>query len=144
MTTFQEILDLLADELANIANITATPRYFVSEELGDVDDTPRYYVEPGGLEIERRNVGAPRQIFHVRATSVEYVESSGYNETIVERVAQWETVAYKLVQSPRLDYNAFVRKVTTFNDAPATYSTDATNMGVTLLNAGVDVEIVVD
>lgn len=144
MTTTNDILRLVADEIADAHNITITPRFTRRQELGDLSDAPQFYVEPTGFEIERRNVGAPRQIYRVRGLSQECVAATDYETIAREREEFWEKIAYDLVRRPLLDYNAFVRRVGTFPDAPSGYDASALEDGVCALSAGIEIEIVVD
>lgn len=145
--TILEVLQLVGERIEETKDVEVSTRFTRAEELGDVGDEPAYYVEPGGVEMERRNVGAARQRYRVRAVSTEYVTNADYEERAQTRAQFWADVAYDFVSRPmlgdRLD-NAFVLSTSAFPDAPAGYSAEALGEGVAALNAGIEVTVVID
>ena len=145
--TIRDVLILVGSRIEELNNVAVNVRFTRAQELGDLADDVAYYVEPGGFDMERRNVGCARKTYRVRAISAEHVLNSNYEERAQEREVFWENVAYDLVSHPmlgdRLD-GVFVLSVATFPDAPAGYSAEALEDGISLLSAGIEVTIVID
>lgn len=145
--TINDVLTLVGSRIEEEKAVTVSTRYTRAQSLGELGDEPAYYIEPGGVEMERRNVGCARETYRVRAVSTEYVTDADYEERAQTRAQFWADVAYNLVSHPmlgdRVD-NAFVMSTTTFPDAPAGYSAEALGNGVTVLSAGIEVTVVVD
>ncbi len=144
MTSLIGALELVRTKLSAWKGVDVAVRFTRAQNIADLSRTARYYVEPGGVETQRRNVGAPRQIFQVRCVS-EQLTTPAEIESAARRDAEfWLDVAYRFVATPRLDATAFVRSANAFPDALAGYNAEALDGGASAVISGLELTLVYD
>lgn len=144
MTSLENALDLVRKELVKTMGINPVVRYSRLQTLGEIPAVPRYFVEPGGVETQRRNFGAPRQIFQIRCVSERLVPPAEVPDAARAEAEFWLLAAWKFMSEPRLGYEAFVRSAVTFSDAPSGYNVEALDSGAGAVVGGVELTVVFD
>lgn len=138
--TVNELLNAFKTELSTKYKIAPTIRYF---RVGDVAElatnAPAYYLEPGTLSLNRRNVASAEMVQTVRFL-VEYrVQYATAAAACAETIAFFERVGRDFMKAPNIaDDAAFLQGFSTFTDAPGGVSVQAIQDGVAAIFGGIE------
>lgn len=143
--TISELLNSLKTELAERYEIEPTIRYFRVGDVAELSTAPVYYLEPGTLSLNRRNVASPEMVQTVRFL-VEYrVQYATAATACAETIAFFERVGRDLMKAPNIaDGAAFLQGFSTFTDAPGGVSVQALQDGVAAIFGGIELTFSVD
>lgn len=143
--TVNDLLEAFKTELSTKYEIEPTIRYFRVGDVGELSTAPVYYLEPGTLSLNRRNVASPEMVQTVRFL-VEYrVQYATAAAACAETIAFFERVGRDLMKAPNIaDGAAFLQGFSTFTDAPGGVSVQALQDGVAAIFGGIELTFSVD
>lgn len=143
--TISELLNSLKTELAERYEIDPAIRYFRVGDVAELSNDPVYYLEPGTLSLNRRNVASAEMVQTVRFL-VEYrVQYATAAAACAETIAFFERVGRDLMKAPNIaDGAAFLQGFSTFTDAPGGVSVQALQDGVAAIFGGIELTFSVD
>lgn len=136
-----EVLENIKNELQTRAGLSASIRYTRESDVVELE-ARKVYLQPGGVKIERIAPRLSRKTFFVNLISEEHVDREDLEATAQSRVDELEDLATDFTTRPDVGGGAFVLSVKTFSDAAAGYNVSILEGGVSLLLAGVELEIV--
>lgn len=137
--TIHELLTELQTKLSTEYGISAITRYYFVGDIAELPTEPAYFLEPGTLTINRINVAAPEVVQTVRFLWEGRFELAPIASIISEQVALFERIARDFMREPIIaDGRAFLRGVSTFSDAPSTFSVSQLEDGVPVVTGGIE------
>ena len=143
--TISELLNSLKTELAERYEIEPAIRYFRVGDVAELSNDPVYYLEPGTLSLNRRNVASAEMVQTVRFLVEFRVQYQFAAQSCAETIAFFERVGRDLMKAPNLaDGAAFLQGFSTFTDAPGGVSVQALQDGVAAIFGGIELTFSVD
>lgn len=137
--TVAELLAAVQTRLATDYEIDAQLRFFRVGDVAELSATPAYYVEPGTLALNRRNVASPEVMQTVRILSEQKTDHAGLADALEAQRAFFETLARDWMREPDIaDGAAFLQTAQTFSDAPSGFSTSAIEDGCNAVYGGME------
>ena len=134
--TVENLLADFAAKLTERYGIDVSVRYFRLLDVGELPNAPAYYLEPGTLVLNRRNVASPEVVQTVRFLSESLVPFSEAPAALASTLAFFEGVARDFLRDPFLNENAFFQSAATFADAPSGFSVSPLEDGVSAIFGG--------
>ena len=114
-------------------------------DFAELADAPKLYVEPGRVELTRRNVGSPEISVTVRIVSERRVDLASFDAAAQEESDWFLTAAKSFMKEPSLGEisgrSSFVRRAGSLQDMPCFYSAEDLGGGVAALFCGCELEI---
>lgn len=137
--TVAELLSAVQQRLRVDYEIEAQLRFFRVGDVGELSAAPAYYVEPGTLALNRRNVASPEVMQTVRILSEQKTDHAGLAAALEAQRAFFERLARDWMRSPAMPGGAaWLQTAQTFSDAPSGFSTSAIEDGCNAVFGGME------
>lgn len=137
--TVAELLSAVQQRLRVDYEIEAQLRFFRVGDVGELSAAPAYYVEPGTLALNRRNVASPEVMQTVRILSEQKTDHAGLAAALEAQRAFFERLARDWMRTPGMAGGAaWLQTAQTFSDAPSGFSTSAIEDGCNAVFGGME------
>lgn len=137
--TVAELLSAVQQRLRVDYEIEAQLRFFRVGDVGELSAAPAYYVEPGTLSLNRRNVASPEVMQTVRILSEQKTDHAGLAAALEAQRAFFEKLARDWMRTPGMAGGAaWLQTAQTFSDAPSGFSTSAIEDGCNAVFGGME------
>lgn len=137
--TVAELLSAVQQRLRVDYEIEAQLRFFRVGDVGELSAAPAYYVEPGTLALNRRNVASPEVMQTVRILSEQKTDHAGLAAALEAQRAFFEKLARDWMRTPGMAGGAaWLQTAQTFSDAPSGFSTSAIEDGCNAVFGGME------
>ena len=137
--TVAELLSAVQQRLRVDYEIEAQLRFFRVGDVGELRGTPRYYIEPGTLALNRINVTSPECLQTVRILSEFMTDHAGLAAALEAQRAFFERLARDWMRTPGMAGGAaWLQTAQTFSDAPSGFSTSAIEDGCNAVFGGME------
>ena len=137
--TVAELLSAVQQRLRVDYEIEAQLRFFRVGDVGELRGTPRYYIEPGTLALNRINVTSPEVLQTVRILSEFMTDHAGLAAALEAQRAFFERLARDWMRTPGMAGGAaWLQTAQTFSDAPSGFSTSAIEDGCNAVFGGME------
>ncbi|MBQ2555780.1 MAG: phage tail tape measure protein, partial [Thermoguttaceae bacterium] len=145
MSVIEDALTAVQTEIERRFGESATIRRHALRDFAELADAPKLYVEPGRIELTRRNVGSPEISATVRIVSERRVELASFDAAAQEESDWFLTATKSFMKEPSLGEisgrSSFVRSAGSLQDMPCFYSAGDIGGGVAALFCGCELEI---
>ena len=137
--TVAELLSAVQQRLRVDYEIEAQLRFFRVGDVVELSAAPAYYVEPGTLALNRRNVASPEVMQTVRILSEQKTDHAGLAAALEAQRAFFERLARDWMRTPGMPGGAaWLQTAQTFSDAPSGFSTSAIEDGCNAVFGGME------